>query len=380
MARNFLIVAGEVSGDQHAAPLMRALQARNPDIQFFGLGGDDMTAAGLEPMQHVRDLAVTGFLEVFKQLSFFKSVMAEVLDACTERKPEAAILLDYPGFNLRLGAELGRMGIPVYYYISPQVWAWNRRRVKKMRRFVRHMYVIFPFEESFYHEAGIPASYAGHPLLDQDFAIPDRAAFFEHHQLDPDRPLVALLPGSRSNELHRHTPPLLSSIELIKKQRQDLQFTVAAVSSLPEVLYTPYKDQRAVKLIYDQPHALMQHADVAVVSSGTATLETAFFGTPMVVIYRIAALSYLIGRLLVKVDHLAMPNLIMNERVFPELIQYAANPLAIADWVQRFIDDPELRQKTISRMADLQQLLGEPGAVERISKSILSDLQVSHGT
>ncbi len=375
MASSILIIAGEVSGDQHGAALMRAFQTVEPETTFLGLGGDGMEEAGLAPLHHVRDLAVTGFFEVLKHLGFFRRVMTDVLELCHRERPDAAILIDYPGFNLRLGARLKDLGIPVYYYISPQVWAWHRSRVRKMKEFLRRIFVIFPFEESFYREAGVPAEYVGHPILDQRMVIPEREVFLQEHGLDPDRSLVALLPGSRVNELKRHNPVLRGLIDRCRREDLDWQFAVAQVAGLDAALYTDYQDQDGVHLIPGEAQALMALADVAVVSSGTATLETAYLQTPMVVIYRMAALSYLLGKLLVKVDHLAMPNLILGERVVPEFIQNEANPEVIFQKVRLFLENEEETHLVKERLADLRERLGKPGCTGRVARSILADLE-----
>ena len=369
-----MIVAGEISGDHHAAPLMSAIKEHNPDHHFWGLGGDRMVKEGLDSLYHVKDLSVTGFIEVLKHLAFFREVMRSVLEQCHQHQPDAAILLDYPGFNLRLGMKLKALGIPVYYYISPQVWAWKKGRVKTMRRFIKRIFVIFPFEEAFYQDQSIPVTFAGHPLVDQDFNLPDRTAFFKRHGLDEEKPLVALLPGSRRNELERHTQPLLETLHYLKQQQPDLQFTLACLSSLADSYYEPLLALDGIVPVKDDPYPMMYHADVAIVASGTATLETAYLGTPLVVIYRIAPLSYLIGKLLVKIDHLAMPNLIVGERAIPELIQKDANGLTISKEVLHLLSDQTARDKMLNKLAVLKDALGQSGCAAVIATQILKEL------
>jgi lipid-A-disaccharide synthase len=374
-AKNILIVAGEISGDHHAAPLMAALKHREPQTRFWGLGGDLMIKEGLDALYHVKDLSVTGFLEVIKHLSFFKTVMATVVDQASQRKPDAAILLDYPGFNIRLGLKLKALGIPVYYYISPQVWAWKKGRVKTMRQFIKRIFVIFPFEAAFYEEQGIPVTFAGHPVVEKDFALGTRDEFFEAHDLDPDRPLIAVLPGSRRNEMERHTAPLIESIKRLTKQRPTLQFLIAGLSSLDPDYYEPFSHFDNLRIIMDDPYPMMAHADVALVASGTATLETAYLNTPLIVFYKIAPLSYVIGKLLVDIEHLAMPNLIVGERAIPELIQGDATPANITRETLRLLDDPAARKTMLAKLEKLQALLGEPGCAEVIAGEILQELE-----
>ena len=352
---------------------MAALRNRQT-VSFWGLGGDRMVNEGLEALYHVKDLSVTGFVEVLKHLSFFREVMAAILRRCREEPPEAAILLDYPGFNLRLGQELKKLNIPVFYYISPQVWAWKKGRVKRMRQFIRRIFVIFPFEEAFYREQGIPVSFTGHPLVDQSFNPGEKAAFFQKYHLDPARPLVAILPGSRRNELQRHTPVLLETIQNLLHQHPRLQFAVAALSSLDAEYYEPFELSGKVKVVQNASRVLTAHADVAIVASGTASLETAYQKTPLVVIYKIAPVSFLIGKLLVDIEHLAMPNLILSERAIPEFIQGEATPERIAPAVLELLENGKARQNMLEKLEKLQGALGEPGCATKIADQILNDL------
>lgn len=353
---------------------MRALKASNPGHVFWGLGGDEMITEGLESFYHVKDLSVTGFVEVIKHLRFFHTVMKSIVRASKARKPDAAILLDYPGFNLRLGLKLSALGIPVYYYISPQVWAWKRGRIKVMRQFIRRIFVIFPFELEFYKDHDIPVTFTGHPLVEKDFPIPDRGAFFATHGLDEKKPLVALLPGSRRNEVSRLITPVVKSIHLLRKKHPELQFAVACLSSLDPAYYTSLKGLPGVALVFDDPYPLIAFSRAAIVASGTASLETAFLGTPLVVIYKIAPLSYLIGKLLVKVDHLAMPNLILGERAIPELIQNEANPHQISRNIEPLLIEGDTRREMVDKLKRLKTLLGAPGCATIIADQILKDL------
>ncbi len=333
-----------------------------------------MEAEGLETLYHARDLSVTGFIEVLKHLSFFNKVMASVVSQCEIRKPDAAILLDYPGFNLRLGMKLKALNIPVYYYISPQVWAWKKGRIKTMRQFIKHIFVIFPFEEDFYKKHGIPVTFAGHPLVERDFHLPERSDFFKKHDFDENKPLVALLPGSRRNEMERHVRPLLDAINTLKQKQPDIQFVLAGLSSLSKAYYQPFSQLENVKIIHDEPYPMMAHADVAIVASGTATLETAYLGTPLVVIYKIAPLSYLIGKLLVDIEHIAMPNLIIGERAVPELIQSDATGHKISVEVLRLLTDLSARSQMLAKLDTLKESLGHPGCAKTISAEIQKDL------
>ncbi len=353
---------------------MAAIKTHNPDHTFWGLGGDHMIKEGLDARYHVRDLSVTGFVEVLKHLSFFREVMATTLEACVANKPDAAILIDYPGFNLRLGMKLKVLGIPVYYYISPQVWAWKKGRVKTMRQFIKRMFVIFPFEAGFFRDHDIPVTFAGHPLVEKDLHVPPKNAFFAEHGLDLYKPLIAVLPGSRRNEIEKLTPPLLETIQLLKHKHGDAHFLLAGLSSLNDEFYTGFRKLADLTVVMDNPYPVMAHADVAIVASGTASLETAFLGTPLVVIYKIAPLSYLIGKLLVKIDHLAMPNLILGERAIPELIQGQANAQEISAHIDELLSNNEVRGEMIGKLGRLRGLLGDSGCSTTIANMILEEL------
>jgi lipid-A-disaccharide synthase len=354
---------------------MAALKARNPEHIFWGLGGDLMADAGLETLYHVKDLSVTGFIEVIKHLSFFKRVMADVLSQCELRKPDAAILLDYPGFNIRLGMKLKALGIPVYYYISPQVWAWKKGRVKTMRKFIKRIFVIFPFEEAFYKQQGIPVTFAGHPVVERDFRIPQRSLFFKSHGFDENKPLIALLPGSRRNEMEKHVEPFLSAIDILAAKTPGVQFAMAGLTSLSQSYYEPFLSRGNVKIIYDDAYPMMALADVAIVASGTATLETAFLGTPLVVIYKMAPLSYIIGKLLIDIEHIAMPNLILGDRAVPELIQSKASGPIIASETMRLLSDATIREVMQTKLGKLKELLGKPGCANIIADTIIRDFE-----
>ncbi len=353
---------------------MAAIKEHDEGHSFWGLGGDLMISEGLEALYHVKDLSVTGFVEVIKHLRFFNQVMNSVVNECRRKTPDAAILLDYPGFNLRLGMKLQALGIPVYYYISPQVWAWKKGRIKTMRKFIKHIFVIFPFEEAFYQEQGIPVTFAGHPLVEKNFNLPPKAAFFKKHRLDESKPLIALLPGSRRNELDRHTKPLLETVDLLLKQKPNLQFVLASLSSLSESYYHVFAKNKAITIIQDDPYPMVAFADVAIVASGTATLETAYLGTPLVVIYKISPLSYLVGKLLVDIEHIAMPNLIIGERALPELIQSDANGKKISSEALQLLENNNHRQQMLDKLARLKTTLGSPGCAHIIATKILKDL------
>lgn len=380
MSRSFLIVAGELSGDHHAAALMQQIKTLDPSASFHGLGGDLMMQEGLDPLHHARDLAVTGFIEVVKHLSFFRQVMSDVVSCAETERPDAAILIDYPGFNLRLGQKLKAMGIPVFYYIAPQVWAWKEGRVKQMRDFIHRLFAIFPFEERYFSEKGITVDFVGHPILDESDSLIDRDDYLMTCGLDPSKPIVALLPGSRRNEIFRHRWTLLDAVRSIQRELPEAQFLLTGVDSVPEEIYDPFLSALNLRLRLNESRQIMSVADCAITSSGTATLELAYRQTPMVVIYRLARLSYLIGRTLVKTKYISMPNLIMDQDMLPELIQRKAKGEAIASFVLTWLMEPEKASDMRRSLARMKDRLGSPGAAARVAEKIYSDLEGLDGT
>jgi lipid-A-disaccharide synthase len=366
-----LLSCGEPSGDLYAGELVRELRLRQPDLEVFGLGGDRMASQGAELLAHVRDLAVVGLLEVVAHLRSLRRVFDRVLSEVELRRPEVAVLVDYPDFNLRLARQLRQRGVPVVYYVSPQVWAWRRGRLDSIRKTVDHMLVIFPFEEALYREADVPVTFVGHPLVDLVRAPANTAAFLESLGLDPKRPVVALLPGSRPKEIGHNLPPVLGAVERLAAQRPDLQFPLALAPALDPVAVANAVGSLPVRVVANQTQGVLASCTVAVVASGTATVEAALLGAPMVVVYRLAPLTYLLGRKLVKVPHFAMANLIAGERVVPEVIQRELTPERVAAEVGALLDDPGRRQRMREGLADVRRRLGKPGASARAAEAVL---------
>jgi lipid-A-disaccharide synthase len=366
-----LLSCGEPSGDLYAGELVRELRLRQPDLEVFGLGGDRMASQGAELLAHVRDLAVVGLLEVVAHLRSLRRVFDRVLSEVELRRPDVAVLVDYPDFNLRLARQLRQRGVPVVYYVSPQVWAWRRGRLDSIRKTVDHMLVIFPFEEALYREADVPVTFVGHPLVDLVRAPANTAAFLESLGLDPKRPVVALLPGSRPKEIGHNLPPVLGAVERLAAQRPDLQFPLALAPALDPVAVANAVGSLPVRVVANQTQGVLASCTVAVVASGTATVEAALLGAPMVVVYRLAPLTYLLGRRLVKVPHFAMANLIAGERVVPEVIQRELTPERVAAEVRALLDDPGRRQRMREGLAEVRRRLGKPGASARAAEAVL---------
>jgi lipid-A-disaccharide synthase len=286
------------------------------------------------------------------------------------RRPDAAILVDYPDFNLRLAGQLHRRGIPVLYYVSPQVWAWRRGRIKSIRRTVSRMLVIFPFEESLYREAGVPTSFVGHPLVDLVRPVPDREAFLSHLGLDPGRPVLAMLPGSRPKEVAHNLPPLVRAVELLAAERRDLQFVLALSHSVDESSVREGFKHLPVRIVPHQTHGVLGASTAAIVASGTATVEAALLGTPMVVVYRVSPLTYYLGRPLVSVPHFAMVNLIAGREIVKELMQRDFTGEHVAREALALIEDDALRDRIKKDLAEVRQRLGQGGASDRAASEV----------
>jgi lipid-A-disaccharide synthase len=366
-----LVSCGEPSGDLYAAELVRHLRARVPGLEVAGLGGDRLAEQGARLLAHVRDLAVVGIVEVLSHLGRLRRTFRSVLEEADARRPDLAVLVDYPDFNMRLARELHRRGIPVVYYVSPQVWAWRKGRVATLRETVAHMLVIFPFEEQLYRDAGVPVTFVGHPLVDLARPAADNQAFLREVHLDPDRPVIAVLPGSRRKEIALNLPPLAGAIDRLRAERPDLQFLLAVAPSIDAAAVKEILGPRTVTLVSGRTHAALGACRAALVASGTATVEAALLDAPMVVVYRLSPLTYHLGRRLVKVPHFAMVNLIAGRRVVPEIIQHELTPERVAREALALLepDGVAVRQMR-SGLAEVRSRLGGPGASDRAAAAV----------
>ena len=373
------MVAGEASGDRHGAALAAALPRHLP-VHWFGIGGDAMAAAGVELVEHARAVNVLGIVEVVRHLPRVYRVFRNLLEEVDRRRPQFAVLIDFPDFNLRLARRLHQRGIPVVYFIAPQVWAWRRGRIKLLRRYTRKLICIFPFEEEFFRRAGVEVEYVGHPLLDAARPALSRQEFLQRYGLQANRPTVCLLPGSRNQEVARHLPLLLEAAARLAEQRS-LQFTLVRANTVDPALPKALLAQRRelpVTLIDDSPYNALAWADAAVISSGTATVEALLLGTPMVVIYRVAAPSWWVGKLLVRTPHYSMVNLLAGRRLVPELIQSDFTPQRVAAELERLLSDTSERARIQMELGRLKERLGPPGAIERASRAVAAAVSGSN--
>jgi len=374
--KKVMLIAGEASGDLQGAHLVEAIQRIDPEVRFWGIGGDCLEGKGMNLLYHARFLSVVGITEVFLKLGSILKAFRALKRSLDRDKPDLVILIDFPDFNLRFAKVAHRKGIPILYYISPQVWAWRPRRVDSIARWVKKMIVFFPFEVPLYEAAGVDVEWVGHPLLDMVKPSLSAEAAVQQFGLDPRRRTVALLPGSRMHEVSRLLPPLLACAHLLEKEIPDLQFILPLAPGIPRVALGPLmkKTSVAVKIIEGWTYDVMNVSELLISASGTATLEAAILGKPMVIVYKVSLPSYWIGRLLVHVDHVGLVNLVARERIAPELLQGDANPQKMAEESLRILRDPVLRHRIEEAMTKVRQALGEPGAAQRAARIVWSML------
>ncbi len=375
MKKKILIIAGETSGDTHGAALVTHLHTLIPDIQVTGIGGNKMEDAGMQLLYHIKEMSLMGFVEVVKYLPFIKQVMDSLIKWVKDNEPDAVILIDYPGFNLRLARRMKKYQIPVYYYISPQVWAWGSRRLRKMKRWVHKIFVIFPFEEQLYKEHQIPVEFVGHPLTEEVQGVQEKEEFFGTTGGDSQNTTIGLLPGSRKQEVDRHLDVMLQSVqELRSAVSRPLQFLLALAPDLsPAELNTriPVDD---IQLVQGRTYEVMKYSQVVIVSSGSATLETAYFGTPMVIIYRMNPITWWLGRLLVRMDYIGLANIVAGKQVVPELLQDQMKSGNVTRAVLRYLQDRKYYHSVQKALSAIKEKLGEPGAGKRVALSISREL------
>lgn len=356
------------------------LKKKLPQARLLGIGGSKMEAAGVLLQSNIDQLAVVGVYEVLVHLKVIYQVFSQTRKWLKKERPDLIILIDYPDFNFLIARAAKRMGLKVIYYISPQVWAWRKRRVKKLAQWIKLMIVVFPFEVPIYEREGVPVSFAGHPLV--DLAVPRLSGKETVSRLGfpPDKRIVALLPGSRQSEIKSLLIPLLKGASLLAGEDERLHFAVPVAESLnfasfTELFHRHWKaDPSRVSLIEGYSHEILNTADFAITASGTATLEAALFGVPMVIVYQVSPLTFNVGKLLVKVDHIGMVNIVAGKRIVPELIQHELTPENIAGQSRRILNDSREYRKIKRELAAVKEKLGSPGVLERTTEIILKQL------
>ncbi|MGH9308472.1 MAG: lipid-A-disaccharide synthase [Vicinamibacterales bacterium] len=367
-----MISCGEPSGDLYAAALAREIKAQDPSVAITGFGGDRLRAAGADLTGDFSGLSVTGLLEVVRLLPRTYAMYRRLVARARAERPDVFVAIDFPDFNFMLARALRRLGIPVVYYISPQLWAWRRGRMNTMRRIADRVLVIFPFEDAIYRDAGVPVEWVGHPLLDVMPPPRPRAEIAADIGLRSDAPVVALLPGSRRNEVRAILPGLADAAALIRKRQPSAQFVLARAPHVGDELLAPLRAAAIPVLVVEgRADAVLDLADVALVASGTVTVQAALHECPMVVVYRLSPLTYRLGRPFVHVDTFAMANLVAGRRVVPELIQDDFTPARVAEEALALLTDPGRTAAMRRDLHEVRRRLGEPGASRRAAAAVL---------
>ncbi len=365
-----MIIAGEASGDLHGSGVVRELKKLRPSLDIYGVGGDKMKHEGMDLIYHINELGFMGFVEVLKHLPFIKAMEHTLEQIVKFKRPDVLLLIDYPGFNIRFARIAKRYGVPIVYYISPQVWAWHRSRVKKMRALIDTMLVIFQFEVDLYRAEGIDVEFVGHPLLEVLDVGLDRKNFCKRFGLDEEKKILALLPGSRKQEIEHIFPELLEAARRIAAVR-NVEIVVGVAPTLDEQYFRTLYNVQGVHLIKGLIYDVMTHADFAFVTSGTATLETACFGTPMFVVYKTSWPTYVIGRALVRIGSIGLVNIVAGSRIVPEFIQHRATARTLAREALKLLDDEKQLADMKARLLRVKDLLGSTGASKRVAERIL---------
>ncbi|MBO0857471.1 MAG: lipid-A-disaccharide synthase [Chloracidobacterium sp.] len=376
---SLMIVAGEASGDKHGAKLVSALRVLRPGMrfEFFGAGGDEMRQAGVETLVDAREVAIMGAIEIARAMPKLLRVFRRLSDAANQRRPRLVILLDWPEFNLRMARRLKRDGHHVVYYISPQIWAWRSYRIHAVKRYVEKMLVILPFEKDYYERAGVKVDYVGHPLLDSVRVMATREEFRARHGLDQMNPVVALLPGSRNSEMKYILPPMVEAAQLLNRSHPHFQFILPLARTFElneissQISQISQIGPSKLRVIEQETYNAIAAADLSVVASGTATLETAIIGSPLIVVYRASQLNWRIFHPLINTPFVGMPNLIAGKEIAPELLQNDLNGKKLAKLIVEFLSDPERLRRSREDLSEVRKKLGEANASERAANMIL---------
>jgi len=370
-----VVIAGEASGDQHGAKLIKAMQKKNPALFFCGIGGPALRQAGVRILVDACELTVVGITEVFSKLPGILKGMGTIKKLLKSLKPELLILIDFPDFNLHLAATAKKIGIPVLYYISPQIWAWRRGRVKRIGRLVDHMALILPFEQQFYTANNVPATFVGHPLLDTP--LPPADQIFTTGV--EGQVTIGLVPGSRDNEIIRHLPVMLNTADILKDRLPQARFIISHAASVErkqiEVIVAEHPCRINVEIISDGVETVFERSDVIVAASGTVTLQAAIHGVPMVIIYKVSPISFMLGRALIRVPNIGLVNLVAGRQLVPEFVQTAASAENISSAVEEMLTDRIKLNHLKKQLFALREVMGGAGASDRVAELALGMLQ-----
>lgn len=373
MAYKVMIVTGEASGDMHGAGVAEALKELRPDIRLYGVGGQAMASAGVNIICDIKELSVMGFIEVVKKYPHIRGIFHKLLAVLQTDPPDVLVTIDYADFNMRLARAAKDLGIKVVYYIAPSVWAWRRGRAKTIAESVERVIAIFPFEAEVYEEAGANVSFVGHPLLDIVKPSMQREEALRFFAVDGDRPVITLMPGSRKQEIENLLPEMLQALKLLREKHPGIQCFLPLANTISQAWVAEICSRHGVdiKITAENRYDLMGISTLIIASSGTATLEAALMGAPVIIVYKLAPVTWLLGKLLVKIPHFGLPNIVAGKGILPELIQQDVQGGKIAAIAEKWLDDSEKLAQLRAELQKMQKKLGEPGAVKRVARVIL---------
>ena len=371
LKHKLMIITGEVSGDLIGASLIRELKKLDAGLSIFGIGGDKMREQGMNILYHINKMAFLGFTEVVKHLPFIKKVQADLLTVAKKEEIKNVVLIDYPGFNLNIAKKFKKNGMKIIYYISPQLWAWGSGRMKKVKRLVNKMLVVFPFEEKLYKSNNVDVEFVGHPLIDRinEYQFLSKEELFSKFDLDGSKELLLLMPGSRKHEVEKLFPQIIKAAKKLADEF-NLQIVIACSSSIDENLFHELSGQSDSKVITGYTYDLMKYAKFGIVKSGTSTLEAGYFALPMIIVYKISGLTYLIVKKLIKVSKIGMVNILLEDNVVPELIQNDVSEENIYASGKKILNDKELYNSVKVKLNKVKDKLGNEGASARAAKQI----------
>lgn len=372
-SKEILIIAGESSGDLHGSALVNSIFKINPDLKISGIGGDLMKESGVNLIYHIKDFNFLGFFEVIKHLPYITKVRDNILEYVKKNKIQNAILIDYPGFNLNIAKKLKKEGVKIFYYISPQLWAWGSGRVKKVKKLIDEMLVVFPFEQDYYTTRGVNATYVGHPLLERikNYEFISKEEFCSKYNLDQNKEILAVLPGSREHEVSLIFPPLIKAAVKIA-EKYDMQIVVGCANTIDSEIFNTLSHEGNFTVIKGNNFEIKRYAKFGLVKSGTTTVESAFLGLPVIIVYKTSPITYFIGKSVIQVKNIGMINILSGENTVPELIQNDANPEKIFSTAERLLDDNKKIERIKNKYLEIIEKFGSNSPSETAAK-IISD-------
>lgn len=372
MLKKLCIIAGEPSGDLYASEVIKFIKKEKPDIDIFGIGGDKMIANNFKAIYHIKQLSFMGFVEVAKNIFAINKIMNSVIQEIQIQKPDVLLLVDFPGFNLRLVKKVKKYCSRVIYYITPQLWAWGKKRIKILKNYVNELLVIFPFEKEFYEKENIKVTFVGHPLVEilKNENYLEKKEFFQKYNFDSNKKVIAIFPGSRLQEIQKHKHLIIDVIKQLN-DHFNVNIGIAVSPYIKSEFFNSFLKYDSVKLFEKDRHNLLKNSDFAIVKSGTSTIETALFNVPMVIFYKTSWINYFIGKFFVKIDSFGMVNILAKKKVVPELLQNKANTSEILKWCKIFINDTNLVLNIKNELQNIKDELDGFGVAEKVSKIIL---------